>query len=80
VLEIQTLAWDGHTPETPWEEVKRLPPTTKESEITKQHKQLLQRRRFFRVCTVCNERQPNGWMHDAEICQRCAEKTLGVVY
>lgn len=80
VLEIQTLAWDGHTPETHWEEVKRLPPTTKESEITKQHKQLLQRRRFFRVCTVCNERQPNGCMHDDEICQSCAEKTLGVVY
>lgn len=80
VLEIQSITWHGHTPEGHWEEVKRLDPTTKDSEVTKQHKQLLQRRRFFRVCTICNERKINGWMHNDEICQGCAQKTLGVVY
>jgi hypothetical protein len=34
----------------------------------------------FRVCSMCVQRNPPEWMHDDEVCQRCAEQELGVVH
>ncbi len=36
--------------------------------------------RFFRACMMCGERNNRGHMHDARVCQGCAERHLGVVY
>ena len=38
------------------------------------------RLRTFRTCSLCGERNPPEWMHDANVCQNCAESRLGVVY
>jgi hypothetical protein len=35
----------------------------------------------FRLCSVCGERNPSEWIHDAEgVCQGCAERELWVVH
>jgi len=34
----------------------------------------------YRICARCDETNPPEWMHDAQTCQRCAERDLGVVY
>jgi hypothetical protein len=34
----------------------------------------------FRTCSMCRGRKPPEWMHGDDVCQRCAERELGVVY
>jgi hypothetical protein len=34
----------------------------------------------YRTCARCDEINPPEWMHDAQVCQSCAERDLGVVY
>jgi hypothetical protein len=34
----------------------------------------------FRVCTICDQRNPPEWMHDDEVCQGCADAEFGVVH
>jgi hypothetical protein len=38
------------------------------------------RRAKYRKCERCGETKPPEWMHDANTCQSCAERDLGVVY
>ena len=38
------------------------------------------RKARYRKCERCGETKPPEWMHNATICQSCAEKHLGVVY
>ena len=37
-------------------------------------------KRYFRTCTRCGELNNLGHMHDADTCQGCAERYLGVVH
>lgn len=82
VLEVQLISWAAgpHCPESTWVEVKRLASGTDTLETARQRRQLLERRRYFRICARCSERNPVGWMHDSRLCQGCAERTLGVVH
>ena len=36
--------------------------------------------RYFSACTRCHELTNAGHMHDAQTCQTCAERHLGVVH
>ncbi len=38
------------------------------------------RRATFRTCSICQRVLPPEWMHDEQVCQKCAEEKLGVVY
>ena len=38
------------------------------------------RRRRFRTCKFCDEKNPPEWMHARDVCQGCAERVLGVVH
>lgn len=38
------------------------------------------RRASFAICGECNQANPPEWMHDADICQSCAEAHHGIVY
>ena len=82
LLEVRLISWVGgpHSPETRWAEVERLPSGEGTAVIGRHRRRLLQRRRYFRICASCSERKPVGWMHDSQVCQGCAERTLGVVY
>jgi hypothetical protein len=81
VFFVCRIVWDGqHTPVKEWVPVSVLPVMSSPAEIEKAKRALLKRRRFFKVCEMCGERKPDGWMHDNEVCQSCAERELGVVY
>jgi len=82
VLEVAVISWRAgpHTPETNFVEVCRMAIHTAPEEISRARRALLDRRRFFKVCSMCHERNPVGWMHDAKVCQGCAERHLGVVH
>lgn len=51
-------------------------PQELEQEIDK----LLANRRYFRVCTYCNQLSQRGHMYDKKTCSGCAEERLGIVY
>lgn len=34
----------------------------------------------YRTCRFCERAVPPEWRHDEDVCQRCAEKHLGVAY
>ena len=38
------------------------------------------RRSGYRQCQRCGETKPPEWMHNANTCQACAERDLGIVY
>lgn len=82
VLEVRVIDWEAgpHTPHANWIEVGRIAVGSDAAMISGARGRLLKRRRFFRVCSLCAERTPVGWMHDSRICHGCAERTLGVVY
>lgn len=81
VFFVCQIRWkEPHTPVEEWVPVSVLPVMSSPVEIEKARRALLKRRRFFKVCDVCGERKPDGWMHGNELCQSCAERELGVVY
>jgi hypothetical protein len=34
----------------------------------------------FSICSHCEQRKPPELMHDADMCQSCAQRDLGIVY
>ena len=79
-LECCVIAWPHPSrPESEWVVAKTLSAGATVESIANTRRALLQRRRFFRVCRLCAERKPVGWMIDKGICQSCEEK-LGVVF
>ncbi len=80
-LECMLISWPHPSrPESEWVAVKTLPASATAEKIALARRRLLRRRRFFGVCARCHQRKPEGWMHDAVICQSCAERYLDVQY
>ena len=80
-LEVETISWDGpHTPTSKWVDFGPIPKTAGTVEINAVMERALACKRFFRRCETCKILNPLGWMHDARICQGCAQRDLGVVY
>ena len=74
---VREIEWP--TPSEPvshWTVVTQLPLDASEAQIDTAVRSVLDDPRFFSVCATCRERNPNGWMHDAEVCQGCS----GAVY
>lgn len=80
-LWVREIGWQGpYTPVSSWTLAKTLPATASEDRIETEVRRLLTRKRYFRVCEECGERNPIGWMLDTKICQSCAERNHGVVF
>ena len=80
-VECQVIAWPHPSrPRSRWKRVKTLPTGSSAEEIGAARRLLLEDPRFFGVCQMCRERQPEGWMDSERVCQSCAEGRLGVVY
>ena len=79
-LLVRSIDWEGHTPFSIWEEAISLPTTVSDEDIQSGSVRILDDPAYFRICTECNERKPNGWMHGYKICQSCAERNHGVLY
>ena len=81
VIEVCEISWPHpHEPEGTWVTVTELPAGASQERIDRQISKILRNRKYFRVCQECGERKPVGWMHNARICQGCAEKHHGVCY
>ena len=77
VITVSEIEWP--TPDWPvshWTFVSLLPLDASEAHVDRAVRSVLVDSRFFGVCATCRERNPNGWMHDAEVCQGCS----GAVY
>ena len=76
-ITIREIEWP--TPSDPvshWTCAIQLPVDASEEQIDTAVRSVLDDQRFFSVCARCRERNPNGWMHDAEVCQGCS----GAIY
>ena len=81
VIEVCTISWPHpHEPMSTWVVAAELPAGASQDELDRTVRRLLRDRKYFKVCQECGERKPDGWMHDARICQACAEKHHGVCY
>ena len=77
VITVSEIEWP--TPDWPvshWTFVSWLPLDVTEAHLDRAVRAVLVDSRFFGVCATCRERNPNGWMHDATVCQSCS----GAVY
>lgn len=80
-VQVEVISWPHPgEPAGEWVEVESLPLVTSEAELRKCYTRILRRRRFFKRCDMCGKLQPDGWMCDADTCQSCAERHLGVVF
>ena len=79
-----TVEWHGpHTPVTigaPVAMVNLGEPDLVDAVSTAIEKARTARLATYRTCARCGKTKPPEWMHDAQTCQRCAERDLGVVY
>lgn len=78
---VRIIDWPSpHTPVSSWvlaAEVDALP----EPAVVELHRRrVLADRLYFGRCAECGELKPAGWMHNAAICQGCAEQNHGVVH
>ncbi|MFT7620611.1 MAG: hypothetical protein ACI97A_004268 [Planctomycetota bacterium] len=80
-LEVLMISWDGpHSPISEWRQAETLEPDPSQAKIDRAVKAVLSNPNFFRVCYMCEQRNPVGWMHSEDVCQGCAENHLGVVH
>ena len=80
-LQARIIEWRGpHTPVARWKVVRHwsVPPAA--AEIAAATNALIDDKRYFRTCAACQHHLPRGHMHDATICQGCAEKIFGIVH
>ena len=81
VLQVLEISWNGpHTRVGQWTAVKAWSPDPPDTEREVWRWRILQDHRYFRVCRECSERNPVGWMHDRDTCDRCAEANHGIIH
>jgi uncharacterized paraquat-inducible protein A len=80
VLEVGVVEWSGHTPTVVWKRFRSWIKQPTVERLAAAQRKALETNRFFRVCTICDQRHNAGHMMDQNICQSCAEKHLGVVF
>ncbi|GHF97861.1 hypothetical protein GCM10017783_07150 [Deinococcus piscis] len=80
-LEVGVVSWPTpHTPQLHWEPLQSLPAHASAQAVTQARHAALHDPRYFALCGRCGQRRPQGWMHDGDLCQSCAERWLGVVH
>lgn len=80
-FQVGVVTWEGaHTPNLVWKVFRRWNSPPDASRIQRAKAAALRQSRYFRTCKTCYEVTNAGHMFDAEICQSCAERQLGVVY
>lgn len=79
-LEVSVISWNGHSPTSAWVDFGPIPKDAGPVETSQAVERILVSERFFRRCQTCKTLNPVGLMHDANICQGCAERDLGIVY
>ncbi len=80
-FEVATVEWpQPHEPVLRWKAFRswKRPPTVER--MGRAQRAALAATRFFRTCRTCGEHQNAGHMFGADLCQGCAERTLGVVW
>lgn len=78
---VQEIHWEGPAkPVATWTIAARLSPDADRAHLDAEAQRLLHDSRFFGVCSECGERNPQGWMHGPDLCQRCAVRNHGIVF
>ena len=80
-LQIATVAWPHpHEPELEWSTFRQWKTQPNKGDLTEARHAATSDTRYFSACTRCHELTNAGHMHDAQTCQSCAERHLGVVH
>ena len=79
-LQVGIVTWDGQTPELEWSTFRQWKTQPNKGDLTEARDAASSDTRYFRTCTRCHELTNAGHMHDAQTCQSCAERHLGVVH
>lgn len=78
---VKEIIWpQTHTPSERFKVAKSFHSKISEEQLESEIQKILKSKKYFGTCSICNEKNPNGWMHDDKTCQSCAEEHLGVTY
>ena len=70
---VGQITWRGpHTPSRTWVKVACLPEDADQKRIKKEICRVLNLKTYFKVCDVCGEKKPTGWM-GGYTCHSCME-------
>ncbi len=80
-LQVAVVEWGlPHTPTLRWHVFQTWRRSPEPDELEEAKQRALKDARFFRTCTTCSLLHNVGHMHDALMCQGCAELHLGVIH
>jgi len=80
-FQVGVVTWGAvHRPVLAWKTFRLWKTQPDASRSRRAQAAALRQPRFFRTCARCHEINNAGHMYDAETCQFCAERELGVVY
>jgi hypothetical protein len=78
---VKMIEWEGQIPATHPVCAVTLKGIPSQERLDKEFQKILNRKKFFRVCSECGERNPIGWMlTEMGICQQCGTEHHGIVY
>ena len=70
---VGQITWyEPHTPSRTWVKVASLPEDADQKRIKKEICRVLNLKTYFKVCDVCGEKKPTGWM-GGYTCHSCME-------
>ena len=80
-LEVCMIVWNGpHQPQASWRLIHTWINKPSAEELGRFQQKVLADRAYFGLCTMCARGMPHGHMHNAQVCQGCAARHLGIVY
>ena len=81
VLQVLKIGWENPwTPVGQWVTAKTLETSVDIAELDKEVSDLIRNSKYFGFCSMCQEFNNSGHMHDESVCQGCAERHLGICY
>lgn len=80
-FEVATIGWENpYTPRLTWHVVRSWQTRPIDEDVAKARDEVFNDPEYFGHCEKCNRHCCAGHMHNATICQGCAERYLGVVH
>jgi hypothetical protein len=80
-LFVRTIEWHGsHEHTEKWVQAETLPPDASDEMIEQAREALLKNRKYFGLCSSCNNHTIATYMEGDDVCMGCAPEVLGLVY
>lgn len=79
-FQVAVVQWTGHEPWGEWKTFRRWKTAPDAGRLQRAEAAARRDRRFFFTCSLCGETQQTGHAASGDVCQRCAQEKLGVIF